>query len=395
MRHKIKKVTRHVHHHLRKTHHFIKRSHPKAYHRLFKNAFLIFLIIFFLTTVGSISIYQYWFKPKASNLNVGRCRDNPVSPPSGYYWRANCQESGRCQQNSDCPKNTSDPRVNPETSNWCYGFEGDKGTWEDWRCLRLEYIGSTEQNPTVLPTLTITPSPTASLLTPTLTITPTITPTRTPTPTLTNTPTPTRTPTPSQTPTPTITLTPTPTIISDINLKMRLKFQGINRRPRNEFNKLRVKITLISEQKSINLVKQGEFISDDRGVWYSSIGFSGVSLDGIYRILIKGEKHLQKKVCDLRPKEINPGSYLCLGEKITFNRGDNDVDFSGITLLVGDLPPQDGVLNSYDSSFVYNNIGKKHPEILQKADLDLDGVISARDYSLIVEVLKNFNKDEE
>lgn len=386
MRHKIRKAIHHTHHHLRRVHHVIKHFHPKGYHRLSKNLILLFLIIFFIIITGSISVYQYWFKPQASGSNVGRCRDNPVSPPAGYYWRADCSERGKCRQNSDCPKNTTDSRVNPETSNWCYGFEGDKGSWEDWRCLKLEYIGEGRQG-SVFPTLTNIPIPTLSI-----TLTPTTIPSITPSPTATKTPTPspTKTPTPTSTPTltPTITLTPTPTIITDVNLQIKLRFQGVNKRPKKEFNQLKVKINLISDQKSINLVKESIFVANESGIWTGQTGFNGVALDGVYRILVKGEKHLQKKVCDLRPREAIFGNYSCQTERITLNRGNNELDFSGIILLVGDIPPQDGVLNSYDSSFIFNNIGKKDSEILRKGDLDLDGVISARDYSLIIEVLK-------
>lgn len=60
------------------------------------------------------------------------CRNNPEAPPDGgFTWVANC--SSTCTTNADCPKNTSDSgNVNPETSNWCYGFA------EGAKCLQLQ-----------------------------------------------------------------------------------------------------------------------------------------------------------------------------------------------------------------------------------------------------------------
>ncbi len=70
----------------------------------------------------------------------GNCRNNPENPPDGgYVWVASCNST--CTSNTDCPKNTSDPgNVNPETSNWCYGFA------EGAKCLQLQK--DTGNNPT-------------------------------------------------------------------------------------------------------------------------------------------------------------------------------------------------------------------------------------------------------
>lgn len=62
---------------------------------------------------------------------VPSCNNNPVPPPDGgYTWVANCTSS--CTTNADCPQNTSDPNINPQTSNWCYGFA------EGAKCLQLQ-----------------------------------------------------------------------------------------------------------------------------------------------------------------------------------------------------------------------------------------------------------------
>ena len=62
-------------------------------------------------------------------------------------------------------------------------------------------------------------------------------------------------------------------------------------------------------------------------------------------------------------------------------------DFTGIYLLVGDLPEQDGIVNSYDISLVRNLIGKTDVASLRQADLNLDGAVNAQDYSLVIAAL--------
>lgn len=77
-------------------------------------------------------------KPTTSEV-ISYCKDNPISPPSGYFWAAYCDKiCSDFNHHNDCSKNTSDPAVNPETSNWCYGFK------EGGRCLKLV----TQKDPT-------------------------------------------------------------------------------------------------------------------------------------------------------------------------------------------------------------------------------------------------------
>lgn len=97
------------------------------------------------------------------------CRDNPVPAPNGYYWKADCSKS--CHDNSACPQNTTDTwNVKADKSNWCYGFEGTKGTWDDWRCMMLLKTGDpsigTPNNPQPTAPLQATAVPTAIPTTP-------------------------------------------------------------------------------------------------------------------------------------------------------------------------------------------------------------------------------------
>lgn len=74
------------------------------------------------------------------------CGDNPPmgagigERPEGYTWKSDC--SNACRVNADCPVNDFDPdNVNPETSNWCYGFASGP------RCLMLTKTGGLQERP--------------------------------------------------------------------------------------------------------------------------------------------------------------------------------------------------------------------------------------------------------
>jgi Zn-dependent metalloprotease len=264
----------------------------------------------------------------------------------------------------------------------------------------------------VTPTITPTPGGTTSTPSPTvtpggLTVTPTLTPTpgqstSTPTPSVTpggptNTPSPTITPGgPSVTSTPTTvsspTPTPTPTIGIQINLK--LKFQGIVNVPKYDLNKMKVKVTIHNEDYSVNQILSGNFMTTNGITWYNGIISFNIPPGLDYTILIKGPKHIQKKICDEKPFESYPGTYHCLAGNINLKPGLNGLDFSSIYQLVGDLPEQDGIVNSYDVSLVRNNLNKGDSDSVRIADLNLDGVVNTQDYSLIIAALA-IRTDEE
>lgn len=205
-----------------------------------------------------------------------------------------------------------------------------------------------------------------------------------PTPTQTPTPTPTHTPTPTQTPTPTP--TPTPSFVN-MRVNLRLKFQGIRRRPSDNLNNLLVKITFKNEKKSINETVEKNFRTNDQLIWFSDPIEVNLPPDNNYALLIKGPKHLQKKICHNNPQEESGGKYLCRNFQIQLDQGDNFLDFSPITLFAGDLPNQDNILNSYDLSLVRNNLGKNDQETLSKADINLDGVVDSQDFSLLLSAM--------
>ena len=223
----------------------------------------------------------------------------------------------------------------------------------------------------------------------------TLTPTDTPITTPTNTPIPNATTSPGQP-------TNTPPSAGNVDLNFKLRFQGITKKPADQFNKLKVKVTVVS---SSGARKQGlaNFIASDidenrKGIWTGKVSLNLTPGEG-YKIFIKGEKHIQKKICHQRPTEsrLGPGTYTCDRGEISLQTGNNDLDFSEILLLSGDLPvggEQDGVVNSADTSFIRNNLGKSDPQTIAIGDINLDGVVNTQDWSLIIAAL-SVRGDEE
>lgn len=97
-------------------------------------------------------------------------------------------------------------------------------------------------------------------------------------------------------------------------------------------------------------------------------------------ILLKGPKHLQKKV------ESRIELVAGLNPAFDWTRPD-------LQLEPGDLPDpnrnleQDGVVNAVDVGLLISRIGSRDPQDLQIADLNYDGFINANDLSLLIETL--------
>ncbi len=179
-------------------------------------------------------------------------------------------------------------------------------------------------------------------------------------------------------------------------LDLTLRFQGIKKQPLNLKNReMSVKLILAGTRLPQPIEKKVLFSSDENGLWHGLAEFSQVFPGPGYRVYIKGPKHLQKKICTLNPQETTMGGYYCsLGESFSLQGGKNKLDFSKIYMLAGDLPIQDGIVNSYDLSYIRNNLGNSDEKTLLIGDLNLDGIIDTQDYSLVVKSL-SIRTDEE
>ncbi len=184
---------------------------------------------------------------------------------------------------------------------------------------------------------------------------------------------------------PTKTPTPTTTPGGNVTLNLKLKFQGVLKKPASGQTTQTVKVKMV-DKNGTSKSGSGNFTADDKGIWTGSVSMSA-TVGSNYKIFIKGPKHIQKRICDTKPTETYPGSYHCEKGEITIKAGVNSLDFSGVLLLAGDLPAQDGVVNSYDTSLVRNNLAKTDSAVLSKADLNFDGIVDTQDYSLIISAL--------
>lgn len=244
---------------------------------------------------------------------------------------------------------------------------------------------------------------------------PTLTPTNTPapdnsitpeegTPTPTTEPT-TESPTPiptdipdTESPTPSPTNTPIPTQPAggsrgDVELKLKLRFQGVVKQPAEEYRSLNTKVILSAADKSFRQESALAFLADGEGLWTGTFSTKNVPLGAKYALLIKGPKHLMKKICDSNPTESVAGNYNCTSEKIELKSGTQELDLSRIILLAGDIPVQDGIIDSLDAVYVRNNFGSQNTGSVSRGDLNLDGIVHAQDMVLMLKALE-FKYDE-
>ena len=128
------------------------------------------------------------------------------------------------------------------------------------------------------------------------------------------------------------------------------------------------------------------FTAGANGVWSGVVDFA-VNPNHKYALLVKGSHHIQKRVCVKAPTETDGGTYKCAKGVLSLDKGDNDLDLSGIILLAGDLPVQDGTVDAYDISLVRNNIGKTDEASLAQSDINRDGKCDTQDYSLVIAAL--------
>lgn len=181
---------------------------------------------------------------------------------------------------------------------------------------------------------------------------------------------------------------------ASVTLNLTLSFQGIKQAPASGENFMDVLVTLAGGPQGQSIASTGTFAANSSGKWTGQVSFDGVATGGGYRVMVKGPKHIQKKICDAAPSETSPGTYHCGDGDITINTGANIFDFSGAKLLVGDLPQQDGIIDSYDIALIRNSFcTTDNPNvctssnILSKADLNLDGIIDTQDYSSLISSL--------
>ncbi len=246
--------------------------------------------------------------------------------------------------------------------------------------IETKSTGPTETPTTPIPTST--PIPTA---TPTLTVDPNAT--LTPTPTATPIPPTTTGVPPTNTPAQT---TPGTGVTSNITFDIRT--QGLTEAAK-KVNEVPVRVVFLKDEtvideRIVSMSKNGD------GSWTGTSKYVTLLTGTDYTLLIKGPKHLQKKICTNKPSESIGGQYSCTDGTIRIQAGDNRIDLKGVTLLAGDLPLQNGIVDAVDIAYIRSNLGKSDAEIVSRGDLNYDGIVDSQDYGMIINAL-SFKYDEE
>ena len=190
----------------------------------------------------------------------------------------------------------------------------------------------------------------------------------------------------------TSTISPTPVVTGNTTLNLKLKFSGMTSKPPDAVNKMNVKVTISGGSITSPIVTRGNFVADATGVWSGSVNFDLPStVGGKYTIMIKGAKQLQKKICDNAPTETSPGTYKCSNANISLVVGANNLDFSNILILSGDIyssnKDQDDVISSLDLQYIKNNLNTKDATTIGICDVNLDGKCDSQDYSVTISAL--------
>ena len=102
-----------------------------------------------------------------------------------------------------------------------------------------------------------------------------------------------------------------------------------------------------------------------------------------FSLMVKVDKYLLRRICDTSPTEEKLGGYHCTDPALTIRKGENTFDFTGMSLIPGDLGLRDGNINAYDLSIVRNNLNKNTREAVNLADLNYDGTVDQKDFEII------------
>ncbi len=184
-----------------------------------------------------------------------------------------------------------------------------------------------------------------------------------------------------------------------INVKVKFNGIGANIDPADKDMKITVvlanKYLLAPLERTLTVQATGK---DERNIdiYEGSFDVNGIPFGTDYTVFLKGEQHLQKRICENTPKETIDGRYVCTKGSIVIKEGLNTLDFSDIYMLAGDLPisnQQSGFIDAVDMVFIRANLGTKDPDLLPIGDLNKDDIIDSQDYALAVYAL-SFKYDD-
>lgn len=179
-----------------------------------------------------------------------------------------------------------------------------------------------------------------------------------------------------------------------MTLSITTRFQGVQDQssPTDSLDSL----VYADSQGSSSTPQTVPFSYAGSGLWAGSVPLD-VEPGSDYVVYMKAGKHLQRKICETSPTEEQEGAYRCEQGSIELQEGENELDFSGIILLAGDITgpddKQDGLIDANDLAFVRNNLGVEDQSVIERGDINMDGVIDTQDYSLITATLSQAGRN--
>ena len=165
-----------------------------------------------------------------------------------------------------------------------------------------------------------------------------------------------------------------------------VKIQGINRKGPN----IPAKVRIVKPNTTSTWDFTTTLVSDNNGFYSPSerITLTGVAARQDYKILLKGQKHIQKVM--------ESGIRLQAGDN-----NENVFDWKGKALLPGDLPnpaqnnTQDGRINALDTSLLLERFSKSDASSSAVADLNYDGTVNLNDFAQLLLTWGTSERDEE
>lgn len=169
-------------------------------------------------------------------------------------------------------------------------------------------------------------------------------------------------------------------------ISFNLKVQGVNRKGPN----IPAKVRIVKPNTTSSWDFTTTLVSDNNGIYAPSerITLTGVAARQEYRILVKGQKHLQKVM--------EAGRMLQAGDN-----NENIFDWKGKAILPGDLPnptqnnAQDGRINALDTSLLLERFSKNDASSAAVADLNYDGTVNLNDFAQLLLTWGTSERDEE
>jgi hypothetical protein len=167
-------------------------------------------------------------------------------------------------------------------------------------------------------------------------------------------------------------------------VNIRTKLYGASATPGIKVKATAVAVGRVGEGPYETQLHEFYLTSGPDGVFSGKFAFPEFKDGNKFSLMIRADKYLLKRICDASPVETKPGEYRCQTPSLTIRSGEEaSFDFSGISLLVGDLGMPDGFLNGYDLGIVRNNLGKNDFRNNALADLNYDNQVNSEDFKII------------